>query len=79
MSFDTSDLTIDNNNSNEKNENDVIVIKQEELTPINNPECKHYFIKDNDELAEENNMQSWICKKCKRGTFLPKDKTIINS
>lgn len=78
MSFDTDAFTTDNSNIDDKNEKHE-VIELNELTPINNPECTHYFVKDNDELAEENNMQSWICQKCKRGTFMPKGTTIINS
>lgn len=77
MEFDTTDITGDNK-SNDKNENDE-VIRLDELTPINDPKCHHYFVKDVDELAEDNNMQAWQCRNCKRGTFLPKDKTIINS
>lgn len=76
--IDSQPISDDNNNVNDKNENDV-VIRLEDLTPINDINCKHYFIKDQDELAEENNMQAWICQKCRRGTFLPKDKIIINS
>jgi len=79
MPFDTSGFTTDNNSINGKNENDVVIIKQEELTPINDPKCQHFFVKDKDDLAEENNMQAWICQKCKRGTILPKHQTIINS
>jgi len=79
MQFDTTENTSDNSNIDDKNETEVIVIKPEELTPINDPKCKHYFVKDSDELADNNEMQAWICRECKRGTFLPKDKTIINS
>lgn len=78
MAFDTTPFTSDNNNRDVKNENDE-VIKLDELTPINDPKCEHYFVKDSDELAEDNGMQSWICRKCKRGTFMPKHINIINS
>lgn len=78
MSFDTAPLTGDNNDRDDKNEKDE-VIKLDELTPINDPNCKHFFVKDQDELAEENKMQAWICKRCKRGTFMPKHINIINS
>lgn len=79
MQFDTIDATSDNSSINDKNETEVIVIKPEELTPINDPTCKHYFVKDSDGLADNNEMQAWVCRECRRGTFLPKDKTIINS
>lgn len=78
MSFDTTPFTSDNNNRDEKNENDE-VIRLNELTPLNDPNCKHYFVKDNDELAKKNAMQSWICRECRRGTFLPRHINIINS
>lgn len=78
MQFDTSAITGDNKSSNDKNENDE-VIRLDELTPINDPNCKHFFVKDYDELAEKNNMQAWQCRKCKRGTFMPKHINIINS
>lgn len=76
--IDNQPITDNNDNVNDKNENDV-VIRLEDLTPINDINCQHYFVKDHDEMAEKNNMQAWICQKCKRGTFLPKDKNIINS
>ncbi len=78
MSFDTTPFTSDNNNRDVKNENDE-VIKLNELTPINDPKCQHHFVKDEDELAEDNGIQAWICRKCKRGTFMPKHINIINS
>lgn len=78
MEFDTTDITSDNSSRDDKNENDE-VIRLEKPTPINDPKCQHYFVKDVDELAEENNMQAWQCRNCKRGTFLPKSQTIINS
>ena len=63
--------SIDDNN--DKNE----VIKRENLVPLLDPECKHHFVKDDDVIDEAT--QSWICVKCKRGTFLPKHINIINS
>lgn len=78
MAFDTTPFTGDNSNIDDKNEN-YEVIKLDELTPVNDPTCRHNFIKDSDELAKDNGMQSWICRRCKRGTFLPKHINIINS
>lgn len=78
MTFDTSALTNDNSSIDANDEKDE-VIKLDELTPINDPNCTHSFIKEYDELAEENDMQSWICSKCKRGKFMPKHINIINS
>jgi len=63
--------SIDDNNDNYE------VVKRENLKNLLDPECKHYFVKDNDIIDEET--LSWICKNCHRGTFLPKSITIINS
>jgi len=76
--IDTNNDKYDNKNIDDKNENDV-VIKLDELTPINDPNCKHYFVKDKDSFAEEVDMQAWICRECRRGAILPKNQVIINS
>lgn len=78
MAFDTSPFTSDNKNIDANNENNE-VIRLSELTPINDINCQHFFVKDKDDLAEENNLQAWQCQKCKRGTFMPKHINIINS
>ena len=74
MSVDIYGLS-DDNKDNEHNDDDV-VIKLDELTPINDPDCKHYFVKDEDEIGE---YQAWICRSCSRGAFYPKGVEIINS
>jgi hypothetical protein len=78
MVFDTTPFTSDNNSRDAKNENDE-VIRLNELTPLNDPNCPHHFVKDVDDLADTNDMQAWICRKCKRGTIMPKHINIINS
>lgn len=67
----TDNASIDDNND------DYVVVKRENLENLIDPECKHFFVKDSDEINKES--QSWICKKCHRGMFLPKNITIINS
>lgn len=67
----TDNASIDDNNDNYE------VVKRENLENLIDPECKHYFVKDNDEIDKES--QAWVCRKCHRGTFLPKNVTIINS
>lgn len=76
MSIDNYYKQTDNSNSNDDNEK-YEVIKRDNLVPLIDPKCEHYFVKDDDIIDE--NTQSWICTKCKRGTFLSKDLTIINS
>lgn len=65
------------NSSIDENNDDYEVVKRENLKNLLDPECKHFFVKDSDVIDE--NTQSWKCKKCHRGTFLPKNITIINS
>jgi transposase-like protein len=66
-----------NNSSIDDNNDDYVVVKRENLKNLLDPDCKHYFVKDNDEIDEDS--QSWKCNKCHRGTFLPKHVNIINS
>lgn len=70
------DSNIPQNASNNDDNAEYEVIRLDEVEPINNPDCKHYFIKDDDEIGDN---QAWICRDCKRGTFYPKNVTIINS
>jgi hypothetical protein len=65
------------NASIDENNDDYEVVKRENLKNLLDPECKHFFVKDSDEIDKET--QSWKCNKCHRGTFLPKNITIINS
>ena len=73
--FDNQDNSNDNRNIHDKNE-EYEVIRRDELEPINDPNCKHNFVVDSDEIG---GFQAWVCTKCKRGTFLPKATIIINS
>lgn len=76
MAIDNYYKQTDNSNIDENND-DYEVVKRENLENLLDPECKHFFVKDNDVIDDET--QSWICKKCHRGTFIPKGITIINS
>lgn len=76
MSIDNYYKQTDNSSIDDKNET-YEVVKRENLENLINPDCTHYFVKDNDEIDKDT--QSWVCTKCKRGTFLPKHVTIINS
>ena len=73
--FDNQDNSNDNRNIHDKNE-EYEVIRRDELEPINDPNCKHNFVVDSDEIG---GFQAWVSSKCKRGRFLPKAPKIINS
>lgn len=55
-----------NVNNVEKNE---LVIRREDLKPLNDPNCEHSFVLDGELIGDT---RAWICSKCHRGTFLPK-------
>lgn len=76
MSIDNYYNKKDNASIDDNNEN-YEVIKRDSLVPLLDPKCEHHFVKDDDVIDKLT--QSWICTKCKRGTFLPKGVTIINS
>lgn len=76
MYIDNYNKSKDNSSIDANNEN-YEVIKRDNLVPLIDPDCKHEFVKDDDEIDKAS--QSWICIKCKRGTFLPKGVKIINS
>jgi hypothetical protein len=69
-----------NNNHNTsidaENEKDDIVVDLEKVEPLNDINCRHFFVKDSDTIGD---YQAWKCKQCRRGTFLPKGTQIINS
>jgi hypothetical protein len=67
---------ISDNSSNNDNDDDTIVVDMAKRQPLNDPDCKHFFVKDEDTIG---NSQAWICRGCKRGTFLPKHMSITNS
>lgn len=50
----------------EKNE---IVVRREDLKPLNDPNCEHDFVLDGEVIGTT---RAWVCSKCHRGTFLPK-------
>jgi len=68
---------VDNNNSNNGDDDGRIVVRMEEQQPLNDPDCKHFFIKDETDSIGDN--QAWICQSCKRGVFIPKHMSITNS
>lgn len=76
MSIDNYNKTTDNASIDDNNEN-YEVIKLENSVPLIDLDCKHNFVEDDDVIDDLS--QSWICTKCKRGTFLPKGVKIINS
>ncbi len=67
---------VGDNSSNNDNDDDTIVVDMAKRQPLNDPDCKHFFVKDEDTIG---NSQAWICRGCKRGTFLPKHMSITNS
>jgi ubiquitin C-terminal hydrolase len=75
MDIDSSD-GISDNQSNNDNDDGTIVVDMAKREPLNDPNCEHFFIKDEDTIG---NSQAWICRKCKRGTFIPKHMSITNS
>jgi hypothetical protein len=64
----------DNRTKHEGNEDDVVVDLSKQA-PLNDINCKHFFVKDSEVIGE---FRAWICKHCKRGTFIRKDATIKN-
>ena len=74
-SIDSSD-GFSQNQTNNDNDDGTIVVNMAKREPLNDPDCKHFFVKDDDTIG---NSQAWICRGCKRGTFLPKHMSITNS
>lgn len=74
-SIDSSD-GFSQNQTNNDNDDGTIVVNMAKREPLNDPDCKHFFVKDEDTIG---NSQAWICRGCKRGTFLPKHMSITNS
>lgn len=74
MSIDNGNVYGDNETKDVDDEYEVI--RLDGVEPLNDPDCKHFFIKDSDTIG---GMQAWICKRCKRGKFYPIGTTIINS
>lgn len=62
-----------NISDNETNNEHDVVIRLEDIKPLNDPNCAHHFVKDSDEIGDK---VAWVCTRCGRGTFLPKDVTI---
>lgn len=73
--LDNSSNTSDNS-TNDDNDGYYEVINLENVEPLNKKDCKHQFEKDSEIIGDR---QAWICVHCKRGTFLAKGQTIINS
>lgn len=66
---------ISDNQDNNGNDDGTIVVDMSKREPLNDPDCEHFFIKDEDTIGTS---QAWICRKCKRGTFIPKHMSITN-
>ncbi len=67
---------MNDNQGNNGNDDGTIVVDMSKREPLNDPQCKHFFVKDDDTIGRT---QAWICRKCKRGTFLPSHMSITNS
>lgn len=76
LSIDNNIPISDNDNHNDKNDNDERIFELENATPINDPDCQHYFVIDDDKIGD---YQGWTCQHCKRGAYFPKGTKIINS
>jgi len=65
------------NKGNNGNDDDAIVVDMAKQEPLNDPDCKHFFIKDESDTIGDS--QAWVCRGCKRGVFIPKHMSITNS
>lgn len=63
-------------NHNDQNEKNDLVIKQEDIKNLNDPNCKHPNMQ-RDETDTIGDTVAWVCPDCGRGTFLPKSITKI--
>lgn len=63
-----------NNTNNNVDTNGAIVIRLDEIPPLNDPNCEHKLELDGEVIG---NSRAWICIKCHRGVFLPKEVTKI--
>ena len=74
--FDPSSIDTDKNfkHNDAINVQDVVV-RRDEMTRLNDPDCKHKnIVKDSETIGE---FQAWKCTDCNRGRFLPKSVTKI--
>jgi len=72
-----TDQPIDN--SRPKTDNDKynvqnVVVRRDEMTRLNDPDCDHSIVKDSETIGD---YQAWKCTKCHKGRFLPKSITKI--
>lgn len=72
--FDGYYIKSDNGN-NVDNDANVEVIRKEDLKRINDPDCVHQLERDDSDVLGD--QVAWVCRKCGRGTFLPKTVTKI--
>jgi hypothetical protein len=72
--FDNYYISGNNDAYNAQNEDNVLVIKQEDLKQLNDPNCEHDLQPDDDEIGDT---RAWMCSKCGRGVFLPKSVTKV--
>lgn len=61
------------NSSNNATDETEIVIRLDEIEPLNDVNCEHHFEKDDDTIGEH---RAWTCTKCHRGVFLHKSITV---
>lgn len=69
-------MNSDNTNIDDNNET-YDVIDMQNVKPLNDPECNHFFIEEVQEEIE--GYTSWTCEKCRRGKMLPKGYKVINT
>jgi hypothetical protein len=59
------------------NDDDYELFNMAEVQPLNDPDCKHFFI---EEVQEEiDGFTAWSCMHCKRGRYFPKGTKVINT
>lgn len=69
-------MSTDNTNRDVNNE-EYEVINLDGVEPLNDPNCKHFFIED---VSEEiDGFTAWTCEHCKRGRYFPKGTKVINT
>lgn len=61
------------NSSNNANDETNIVVRLDEIEPLNDVNCEHQLEQDDDTIGE---YRAWKCSKCHRGVFLHKTITV---
>lgn len=69
--FDNTPDTSDNLDNNAGNDDYHVVVRQENLKRLYDPNCKHeQMVRDDSDTIGDT--VAWVCQECGRGTFLPK-------